>query len=144
MSGPVEILLIEDSPEDLELTLRILRKGDPLLPVTVATDGAEALGVLFPENAQQSPPTIGLIILDLKLPKVDGYQVLKRIKSDPRTQAVPVVVFTSSQEKSDIAATYNLGVNRFVVKPLDFALFSKAVEQIGLYWIMLNTIPATS
>jgi CheY-like chemotaxis protein len=144
VSGPAEILLVEDSPQDLELTLRVLKRSNAMLPIRVATDGAEALGYLFPEHARQTPPNVRLIILDLKLPRVSGYQVLERIKSDPRTLAIPVVVLTSSQEEADLATTYDLGANSYVVKPLDFAQFSVAVEQIGLYWVLLNKTPAAS
>lgn len=140
MSGLPEILLVEDSPSDVELTLRVLRHSDSVVPVRVASDGAVALDYLFPGPGEERPP-VRLVILDLKLPKVEGHEVLRRIKADPQTCAIPVVVLTSSQEEVDLVKSYGLGANSYVVKPMDFAQFSDAVAQIGLYWLRLNKAP---
>jgi two-component system response regulator len=144
MSEPIEILLIEDSANDVELTLRALKKHNVSNNVHVASDGAEALRYLFPEPPGEPPPAARLIILDLKLPKVDGLEVLKRIKADHRTRVTPVVVMTSSQEERDLVESYQLGTNSYVVKPLDFDKFADAVAQIGLYWLLLNNMPESS
>jgi CheY-like chemotaxis protein len=130
----VEILLVEDNESDLELTLRALRKVNLANKVRAVRDGAEALEYLFASGAV--PPRV--VLLDLKLPKVDGTEVLRRIKSDPRTALVPVVVLTSSAEERDRLATYQLGANSFIVKPVEFDSFSRAVSEIGLYWMLLN------
>ncbi len=138
---PVEILLVEDNPDDAELTLRALRKYNITNRVHVARDGAEALDFLFCEGTHAGRSCLDrprVVLLDLKLPKVDGLEVLRRIKSDPRTQAIPVVVLTSSREDRDMAESYRLGVNSFIVKPVDFAQFVEAVRHIGLYWTLLN------
>lgn len=141
----VEILLVEDNPQDEELTLRNLRKHRVSNKIHVAHDGQEALDYLFGDGAAQ-PGAEGaypkLILLDLKLPKVDGKEVLKRVKSDPRTKGIPVVVLTSSREEKDLAESYSLGVNSYVVKPVNFEDFSEAVRQLGLYWLLLNQAPA--
>ena len=139
---PVEILLVEDSPEDMELTLR---KANLANRIEVARDGAEALDFIFCEGAYTDrdigePPR--LILLDLKLPKIDGLEVLQRIKSDPRTKAIPTVVLTSSREQQDIVESYRLGVNSYIVKPVNFEGFAKAVQELGMYWILLNQPPA--
>jgi CheY-like chemotaxis protein len=136
-----ELLLVEDNPQDLELALRALRKANLGNRVHVARDGAEALDYVFCEGAQagrtmNSGPKV--ILLDLKLPKIDGLDVLKRLKGDPRTRAIPVVVLTSSKEQSDIVESYNLGVNSYIVKPVDFERFTEAVRTLGLYWLLLN------
>jgi CheY-like chemotaxis protein len=146
MSTPniVEILLVEDSPQDLELTLRALRKANLANHIEVARDGAEALEFLFctgphaERNLLNGPK---VILLDLKLPKVDGLEVLQRIKSDERTQAIPVVVLTSSKEQRDVVETYRLGVNSYIVKPVNFDGFVKAVQELGFYWLLLNQSP---
>lgn len=130
----VEILLVEDNESDLELTLRALQKVNLANKVLAVRDGAEALDYLFAPGSV--PPRV--VLLDLKLPKVDGTEVLRRIKSDPRTALVPVVVLTSSAEERDRLATYQLGANSFIVKPVEFDSFSRAVAEIGMYWMLLN------
>jgi two-component system response regulator len=140
----LEILLIEDSPEDLELTMRALRQANLSNRIHVCRDGAEALDFIFGEGAQAGrrvEDTPRVIFLDLKLPKVDGLEVLQRLKSDPRTQAVPVVVLTSSREQADIVESYRLGVNSYIVKPVGFENFAAAVQKLGLYWLSLNQPP---
>lgn len=140
----LEILLVEDNPRDLELTERALRKANLANRIHVARDGEEALDFLFGEgtcagrDVSQAPR---LVLLDLKLPKIDGLEVLQRMKSDPRTQSIPVVVLTSSKEQSDILRSYNLGVNSYIVKPVDFESFAASVQQLGLYWLLLNEAP---
>jgi len=139
---PVEILLVEDNPNDVELTLRALRQRNLANHVRVLQDGAEALEYLFGEGAAaRLTGEPRLILLDLKLPKVDGHEVLRRLKADPLTRTIPVVVLTSSQEERDIEESYNLGVNSYITKPVDFDAFSAAVVQVGLYWMLLNRIP---
>ncbi len=142
---PVEILLVEDNPNDVELTLRALKKNNIANRIEIVRDGAEALEFIFATGAyaqrsiHNSPK---VILLDLKLPKVDGLEVLRQIKSDPRTRTIPVVVLTSSREERDIVESYNLGVNSYIVKPVDFEQFTEAVRQFGLYWLLLNQPPA--
>ena len=140
MSEPVEILLVEDNANDAELTLRALRASNITNSVHVARDGVEALEYLLPDNPDLVTPT-RLVILDLKLPRLDGHEVLRRMRSDSRTRLIPVVVLTSSQEERDLVASYADGVNSYVVKPLDFDQFAHAVNQIGLYWVLLNQTP---
>jgi two-component system, response regulator len=140
----VEILLVEDDPQDLELAVRALRKANLGNRIEVARDGAEALEFVFCEGAHagrriEDAPKV--ILLDLKLPKVDGLEVLKRIRSDPRTRTIPVVVLTSSKEQRDLIESYRLGVNSYVVKPVSFDQFASAVQQLGLYWLLLNEAP---
>lgn len=140
-SHAVELLLVEDDPQDLELTLRAFKKSNIANHIAIARDGAEALDFIFCEGAQAGR-TMGdlpkLILLDLKLPKVDGLEVLRRIKSDPRTKSIPVVVLTSSKEQRDIVESYQLGVNSYIVKPVDFEGFAAAVRDLGYYWLLLN------
>ena len=143
-SHTVEILLVEDNPADVELTLRALKKHNLANKVHVVTDGARALEYLFNNGSDSNqeewnPPKV--VFLDLKLPKVDGLEVLRKIKSDPKARLIPVVVLTSSQEESDIVASYQLGVNSYVVKPLDFDKFVESVAHLGLYWVLLNKLP---
>jgi len=144
MRNGIEILLIEDSPEDVEITLRAFQKYDLAHKVHVVRDGEEALDCLFSTGryaGQAACSNTRLILLDLKLPKVDGNEVLQRCKSDPRTKNIPVVVLTSSKEERDLTNTYNLGVNSYVVKPLDFSQFTEAIRQLSVYWMGLNQLP---
>lgn len=141
MTEPIEILLVEDNIEDVELTLHALRKENLANRVYVARDGEEALEFLFGngvhvQRSKQSLPK--LVLLDLKLPKVDGMEVLRRVKSDPRTKAVPVVILTSSKEECDLVKSYNLGANSYIQKPVDFNDFREAVKSAGLYWLVVN------
>ena len=142
-SARSDILLVEDNPQDLELTLRALRKGNLNAAVRVVRDGAEALDLIFGTEggagALRDLPK--LIVLDLKIPKVGGLEVLKRLKSEPRTRQVPVVVLTSSREQRDVAESYGLGANSYVVKPVNFEEFAAAVRDLGQYWLRLNQPP---
>ena len=138
------ILLVEDNPDDVTLTLRALKKNNLLNEVVVARDGVEALDFLFSEGsyAGRNPEHLPeLILLDLKLPKVDGLEVLKRIRASQLTKLLPVVILTSSNEQSDIISGYELGVNSYIRKPVDFEQFIEAVRQLGLYWLVLNQTP---
>lgn len=146
-TAPVEILLVEDNPNDVELALHALAKHHLVNRIQVVRDGAEALEFVFctgayAQRAGENSPRV--ILLDLKLPKVDGLEVLRQIKADERTCAIPVVVLTSSREEPDIAESYRLGVNSYIVKPVDFEQFTEAVRQLGLYWLLLNQPPVTS
>ena len=140
-----EILLVEDNPNDVELTLRALQKQNLASKVFVVKDGAEALDFIFAKGPFASRRRIDhlpkVVLLDLKLPKVDGVEVLRRIKGDQRTKHTPVVMLTSSQEDRDVIETYNLGVNSYIVKPVDFSDFVHAVSELGLYWGLLNKLP---
>lgn len=143
-SCPVRLLLVEDNPQDLELTVRALRKAALADSIQVARDGAEALDYLFCEAAfadREIADIPEIVLLDLKLPKIDGIEVLRRIKEDPRTRMIPVVVLTSSKEPRDVAETYRLGVNSYIVKPVDFEGFFEVVRNLGLYWLLLNNPP---
>jgi two-component system response regulator len=136
------ILLVEDNPDDEALTLRALRKNNIKNDVVVARDGAQALDILFGTGERQGRPlTPQLILLDLKLPKVDGLEVLGRIRGDTRTRLLPVVILTSSNEERDVAEGYRLGANSYVRKPVDFDQFLEAARQLGLYWLVLNEPP---
>jgi len=134
--GEIEVLLVEDNPSDVELTLRALQKRNLANRVVVARDGVEALQLL--ERAEQPPK---VVLLDLKLPKLNGLEVLRRMKSDDRTRRIPVVVLTSSHEEPDVEESYRLGVNSYIVKPVDFESFASAVAEVGLYWLLLNHPP---
>lgn len=140
----VEILIVEDNPHDLELTLRSLKRHNLANHVQVANDGEEALQFLFGEGAyagRNTDFTPRLLLLDLKLPKVDGLEVLRVIKADSRTKAIPVVVLTSSREDQDVVESYRLGVNSYIVKPVDFDNFADSVANLGFYWLLLNQPP---
>ena len=136
----VEILLVEDNPKDVELTLHALRKHNLANLVRVARDGQEALDFLFSPAAGAAPPP-KLVLLDLKLPRVPGLEVLRQAKADPRTRAIPVVVMTSSLEERDMVESYRLGVNSYLRKPIDFAEFIEVARTLGLYWLLLNRTP---
>jgi len=138
------ILLVEDNPNDEELTLRALRKANIANEVAIARDGQEALDFLFREGkyAGREPTTMpAVVLLDLKLPKLDGIDVLQRIRADPRTKLVPVVVLTSSSEDEDMVRSYQSGANSYVRKPIEFSAFANAVTQLGMYWVLINQIP---
>jgi CheY-like chemotaxis protein len=139
----VDILLVEDNPNDAELAMRALRKGKLANHITWVKDGAEALEFIFRTGAYAERPDQNpkLILLDLKLPKVDGIEVLKRIKADERTRVIPVVMVTSSAEGRDIVESYKLGVNSYVVKPVEFDHFSETVAKAGFYWMLMNKTP---
>jgi two-component system, response regulator len=140
----VELLLVEDNPYDAELTLRALKNKGLANKLLTFTDGVEALDFLFGtgeyagRNLAVRPK---VILLDLKLPRINGLEVLEKIRADERTRTIPVVIMTSSQEESDIVRGYNLGVNSYMVKPVDFDKFFQAVEELGLYWLLLNKVP---
>jgi two-component system, response regulator len=144
MTNETEILLVEDNPDDVEITLRAFQKYKLANNIHVVRDGEEALEYLF-GNGRSADRTLRqhtrVILLDLKLPKVDGLEVLRRCKSDPRTKNIPVVVLTSSREDRDLVESYNLGVNSYIIKPVDFSQFTEAVRQLGLYWMLLNQVP---
>lgn len=139
------ILLVEDDPDDAELTLRALKRNNLLNRVYHVKDGEEALEILFPTPSASNPNGSGMrpkvILLDLKLPKVNGIEVLRRIRRDTSTKNIPVVMLTSSRETSDLTECYALGVNSYIVKPVDSDNFSQAVSEIGLYWAVFNEIP---
>lgn len=140
----VEILLVEDNPNDVELTLRALKKHNLANKVYVVKDGAEALEFIFGTGAYAERDinyNPKVILLDLKLPKVDGLEVLRRIKSDERTKVIPVVVLTSSKEERDLVESYRLGANSYITKPVDFDKFVESVSELGLYWLLLNQPP---
>jgi len=139
-----KILLVEDNPRDVELTKRALEKSNVSNGVTVLEDGAEALKFFFGDDGRSGCSIADLpvvVLLDLKLPKVDGLEVLRRMRSDDKTRLIPVVVLTSSNEEKDIVESYSLGANRFVRKPVKFAEFAEGIRQLGLYWLILN-LPA--
>jgi CheY-like chemotaxis protein len=140
----VEILLVEDNPDDLELTLHTLGKEKLANKIQVARDGEEALDFIFcagphAERSFEHPPR--LVLLDLKLPKVDGMEVLQRLKADPRTRNIPVVILTSSKEERDLIKGYGLGVNSYIQKPVDFDEFRETIKAVGLYWLVVNQNP---
>ena len=142
----VEILLVEDSPQDVELTLRELRRHHLANRVQVVRDGEEALDFLFCRGAfgQRANYTPKLVLLDLKLPKVDGLEVLQAIRSDERTTMVPVVILTSSKEQKDVVNSYKLHVNSYIQKPVEFEAFQKVIKELGFYWMVVNEPPPTA
>lgn len=141
---PVEILLVEDNPNDAEMAIRALRKHNLANNLEHVVDGEEALDFLFGQGnftERKNAKSPKVILLDLKLPKVDGLEVLREVKSNPETKQIPVVVLTSSKEERDIVESYKLGVNSYIVKPVDFDKFVDAVGNLGLYWLLLNQSP---
>ncbi len=140
-----ELLLVEDNDADVELTLLALRAENLCNVIHVVRDGAEALDFLFCRGAYQGragQPAPRLVLLDLKLPKVDGMEVLRQIKGHPRTRSIPVVVLTSSREECDLVESYQMGTNSYIQKPVDFTSFRETVKQLGLYWLVVNQVPA--
>ncbi len=133
------ILVVDDNPDDVELTLRVLRNHRIANDVLVARDGVEALDVLF--RGPAGSPLPSLVLLDLKMPRMDGLEVLKRIRAEARTKHLPVVIMTTSREERDIVASYELGANSYVQKPVEFEEFEDAVRYLGLYWLILNVTP---
>lgn len=141
------ILLVEDNPDDVQLTLRALKKNKITNEIKVARDGVEALDYLFCQGqfAARDPQALPqVMLLDLKLPRIDGLEVLRRVRSDQRTKFLPVVILTSSREEQDIVSGYSLGANSYIRKPVDFAHFCEAVHNLGLYWLLLNEVPQTT
>lgn len=140
----IEILLVEDNPDDIELTLHALRKEKLANSIHVARDGEEALEFLFCKGMYKDRPAGSmpkLVLLDLKLPKVDGIQVLRQLKADPRTCSIPVVILTSSKEERDLVQSYGNGANSYIQKPVDFAQFRDTVKNVGYYWLLINQSP---
>lgn len=138
------ILLVEDNPSDIELTKRALANANIANKLVVAEDGQEALDYLFGTGhyaGRDAAPLLAVVLLDLKLPKVDGLDILRRIRANRRTKRLPVVILTSSQEEQDIAAGYDLGANSYIRKPVDFSQFAEAIKSMGLYWLVLNEPP---
>lgn len=144
--GELEILLVEDNEDDMELALHALERGKVANRISVVRDGEEALDFLFCRGAYskrsfEHPPK--LVLLDLKLPKVDGMEVLRQVKGEARTKTIPVVIMTSSKEERDLVNSYNLGVNSYIQKPVDFDQFRETVKTVGLYWVLINQPPVT-
>jgi len=138
----IRILLIEDNSDDIELTLRAFKKNNLVNEIIVARDGEEALEILFQDQKESTvQQRFGLILLDLKLPKVDGLEVLRQVKNNPETKVIPVVILTSSKEESDLVKSYRLGVNSYIRKPVEFEKFIEVVKQLGLYWLLINESP---
>ncbi len=143
----IDILLVEDNPADIELTLHALRQNRLANPIHVVRDGEEALAYLFADHANREQflqHPLKLVLLDLKLPKVDGMEVLRALKSDPRTKMIPVVVLTTSREEKDLLESYNLGVNSYIQKPVDFQQFREVVSKLSFYWLLVNQPPPAS
>lgn len=143
MTSPNTLLLVEDNADDEELTLLAFEQGGITSPVVVARDGVEALDYLFqPESEDHSlKPLPALVLLDLKLPKINGLEVLQRIRSNPNTRLVPVVILTTSDEQRDLIDSYNLGCNGYIRKPVDYDQFLNTIQQLGMYWLVINTPP---
>ncbi len=135
------ILLVEDNPDDELLTLRALARANIANDVVVARDGAEAVDILFGADGSEPIPLPRVVLLDLKLPKIDGLEVLRRVRADERTRLLPVVILTSSSEERDVIEGYELGANSYVRKPIDFGEFAAAVAKLGLYWLLINEAP---
>ena len=138
------VLLVEDNPDDEALTLRALKKNNILNEVVVARDGAEALEYLLGSNGKSSGgrlDQLAVVLLDLKLPKVNGLEVLRRVRADPRTRRLPIVILTSSKEEKDLVSAYDSGANSYVQKPVEFAAFVEAARHLGLYWLVTNAPP---
>lgn len=143
-TNEVEILLVEDNRDDLDMALRALRKANLANHIQIARDGVEAVEFIFAQGTHAGRKVENgprLMLLDLKLPKLDGMEVLKRIKGDARTKRIPVVIMTSSKEQKDVVESYNLGVNSYIVKPVNFESFAAAVQELGMYWLLLNQPP---
>jgi CheY-like chemotaxis protein len=142
-NGAIDILLVEDNDNDAELAMRALRQHQLANNIRHVRDGAEALSILFEDHQQQSAAAVKprLVLLDLKMPKIDGIEVLQKLKADERTQHIPVVVLTSSQEEQDVVQSYRLGVNSYIIKPVDFQQFTDATKTLGMYWMLLNHAP---
>jgi CheY-like chemotaxis protein len=143
-AGNLDILLVEDNQDDMDLAVHALRREKLANNIFVARDGEEALDFIFcrgafAQRSFEQPPK--LVLLDLKLPKVDGMEVLKQVKSDPRTRTIPIVIMTSSKEERDLVASYNLGANSYIQKPVDFDQFRETVKTVGLYWLVINQPP---
>ncbi|GIK16170.1 MAG: response regulator [Planctomycetota bacterium] len=143
MSLPTEILLVEDDPNDVDLTLRVFRNHQLANRIRVFRDGAEVVEYLLPEDRNQPVDVPRFILLDLKLPKISGLDVLRRIRSDERTRTIPVVMLTSSRQIPDIREAYALGVNSYLCKPVEFDAFAEVVRQLGMYWMLLNEPPTS-
>ena len=143
MSNLRPILLVEDNPRDLELTLAALAKCQLANQIVVARDGAEALDYLYTRglHSERPPGDPAVVLLDLKLPKIDGLEVLEQVKTDPQQRQIPIVMLTSSREERDLLRSYELGVNAFVVKPVDFNAFFEAIQDLGMFWAILNEPP---
>ena len=137
-----EILLVEDDPSDIALTLHAFKMANIATNIHVVRDGVEALERIFGNGTDIPPQIPQIVLLDLKLPRLDGHEVLRRLKDDPRTRAIPVIVLTSSAEERDVMQTYKVGVNSYIVKPIDFDTFTEAVRDIGKYWLEINHAPA--
>jgi CheY-like chemotaxis protein len=142
----LEVLLVEDDPDDLELTLHALHEARITNPIQVVRDGEEALDYIFSRGqfGKRESTRPRVILLDLKLPKVDGLQVLRQIKADPHTRGIPVVILTSSSEERDLIEGYRLGANSYIQKPVDFAQFQKTIRELGYYWLVVNQAPPTA
>jgi two-component system response regulator len=140
--NPGKILLVEDNPDDIALTMRALKSHNITNDVVVAQDGVEAIEYLFGTTTRPAPAELpAVVLLDLKLPKINGMEVLQRIRSEERTRLLPVVILTSSDEERDVIDGYSLGANSYVRKPVDFVEFTKAAQQLGLYWLLMNRTP---